>query len=320
MSEEWIIRFEDVGRNSIALAGGKGASLGEMMRIRMPVPPGFLISSKAYTAFLNETRAGVEIASVLGEFLKGKSGKEEEISNHIRCIIEEKKIPKKIKNNITKAYNEMHHGAVEATVAVRSSGLAEDSPTLSFAGQFETFLNVKGEDDLLESVKLCWASLFTARAISYRIQNGLLADGGSICVVVQKMVNARSAGICFTIDPVTGNPLRIVIEGNWGLGESVVQGMVTPDMFKIDKEKMEILTKRVSKKVDHVVPKGRGTGIEKVTLEKRDLPCLNDEEIKRIAELAKTVESHYGCYQDLEWAIDANLPFPQMPFLFKHGQ
>lgn len=204
---------------------------------------------------------------------------------------------------------------VEIAVGVRSSGVAEDSAEASFAGQFDTFLNLRGKKALMDSVKRCWSSLFGNRVLTYRARQGMTAgEGGSIGVVVQKMVKPRSAGVCFTIDPVSGNRSKIVIEGNWGVGESIVKGIVSPDRFVVNKDTLNIETRNISEKKNYIVAKQGKTKQEAVPLDKQNEPCLTDEEVRRIAELSKKLELHYGLPQDTEWAVDLDLSFPDNIF------
>jgi pyruvate,water dikinase len=310
MSDKLIAWFEDLGRDAVNLAGGKGANLGEMIRAGIPVPSGFSILIAAYERFMAETGAASDILPYLAKLPEEREQEYEEISKAIRGVIQQKDMPGDIKDTISQSYEKLsqHYGKTDLPVAVRSSGVAEDAATASFAGQFETYLNVKRKTELLGSVKKCWASLFTAQAISYRMGRGLPADGGGISVCVQKMVNARSAGICFTVDPVTGNPSKMVIEGNWGMGESVVQGILTPDRYIVNKDTLDLERASISEKRVWIISVEGGTRQEEVPLDKRNEPCLTNEEVRRIAERAKAVETHYAAPQDIEWVVDHDLP------------
>ena len=301
--------------------GGKCANLGEMLSAGIPVPPGFAITATAYKRFIEETGIAEEIYRILREVIVDKSKPElyEEASRRIRRVIEETPMPEAIENAIRDAYRELaaRVGDVEVYVAVRSSATAEDLPDASFAGQQETYLNVKGEEEVLKKVQKCWSSLFTPRAIFYREEKGFKHEEVLISVAVQKMVNAKAAGVMFTINPVTGDPSQVVIEGNWGLGEAVVSGAVTPDQFVVDKESLEIIDRKVAKKTVEYVrdPETGRTVHAEVPPERQLVPCLTDEEIIKLAELAKRIEQHYGRPQDIEWAIDRDLPFPENVFI-----
>jgi pyruvate,water dikinase len=240
-------------------------------------------------------------------------------SKKIRQLIESTPMPKEIADAVKSAYEELSRrvGAKDVYVAVRSSATAEDLADASFAGQQETYLNVKGVDELLEKTVKCWSSLFTPRAIFYRTEKGFAHEKVFISVGVQKMVNSKAAGVMFTINPVTGDPNQIVIEGNYGLGESVVSGAVTPDDFVVDKRTMKIIEKKVSKKTVQYIrdPKTGKTVHMEVPAEKQEQPCISDEEILKLAELAVRIEKHYGTAQDIEWAIDSDVPFPSNVFI-----
>jgi pyruvate,water dikinase len=320
--ERFILWFDEVKKEDIPLVGGKAANLGEMIRIGVPVPSGFAITAGAYQKFLAKTQIADAIYRVLKRIKDVDDPKQyEEASREIRKLIERTKVPKEIAAAIERAYNDLSErlGVKEALVAVRSSATAEDLPDASFAGQQETYLNVRGVRDLLEKVRKCWSSLFTPRAIFYRTQKGFQHEKVLISVAVQKMIEAKSAGVLFTIDPVTGDPSKIVIESNWGLGESVVSGSVTPDRFIVDKESLQILTRKVvTKKIKIVRDPQTGKNVKvEVPDEERDAPSLQDEEIVKLSELARFLEKHYRKAQDIEWAIDANLPFPQNVFILQ---
>ena len=321
MAEKWILWFDEFGKDSIKRVGGKCANLGEMIKIGIPVPPGFAVTTEAYDEFLAKTGAGKEMEEYLKKFPEGARtlAEFEEVSQTIGQIIESKEILEDLKEAIVQAYDTLSQrcGIADLSVAVRSSGVAEDMPTASFAGQYDSYLNVKGKEDLLDKVRLCWASMFSARCISYRRKNELGIIGSSISVGVMKMVNGRSAGVGFTVHPSTGDDTRVVLEGSWGVGEAVVQGIVTPDTFVVNKESLVLEEKRVTEKLKQFVLKDRGTVEEDIPPEKRSIPCLNDEEAMKIAEYAKSVESHYGLPQDIEWVVDSDLPFPENTLLLQ---
>jgi len=316
MKKALIIWFEHLRKTDIPSVGGKNASLGEMINAGIPIPPGFAVTAYSYKRFIEETGISEKIYKVIKEKVTDPNDpKQYEIaSKKIREIIESTPVPKDIEEAVRNAYQalcrKLNTNAV--FVAVRSSATAEDLPDASFAGQQETYLNVKGEDELLEKTVKCWSSLFTPRAIFYRTEKGFAHENVFISVGVQKMVNAKAAGVIFTINPVTGDPDQIVIEGNYGLGESVVSGAVTPDNFIVDKTTLNMVEKRIAKKTLQYVrdPNTGKTVHMEVPLEKQEQSCLSDEEILKLAELAKIIEQHYGKAQDIEWAIDSELPFP----------
>ncbi|MEM3407145.1 MAG: phosphoenolpyruvate synthase [Nitrososphaerota archaeon] len=319
--EKLILWFEEVRKEDVPLVGGKNANLGEMINAGIPVPPGFAITAYTYKKFITETRIAEKIYEIIKEKVVDPNNPEqyEQASKEIRKLIEATPMPKEIENEIRKAYKQLSKkvGAVEVSVAVRSSATAEDLPDASFAGQQDTFLNVSGESEVLEKVQKCWSSLFTPRAIFYRTQKGFPHEKVLISVAIQKMVNSRSAGVMFTINPVTGDRNQIVIEGNWGLGESVVSGSVSPDDFIIDKNNFNIIEKRISTKTVEYIrdPKTGKTIHATVPPERQNIPCLSDEEIVYLAKLAKRIEEHYGRPQDIEWAIDKDGKFPDNVFI-----
>jgi len=319
--EKLILWFEEVRKEDVPLVGGKNANLGEMINAGIPVPPGFAITAYAYKKFITETGIAEKIYKIIKEKVVDPNNPEqyEQASKEIRKLIEETPMPKEIENEIKKAYKQLSKkvGAVEVSVAVRSSATAEDLPDASFAGQQETFLNVNSESEVLEKVQKCWSSLFTPRAIFYRTQKGFPHEKVLISVAVQKMVNSRSAGVMFTINPATGDRNQIVIEGNWGLGESVVSGAVSPDDFIVNKNNFNIIEKRISTKTIEYIrdPKTGKTIHAAVPPERQNAPCLSDEEIVYLAKLAKRIEEHYGRPQDIEWAIDKDGKFPDNIFI-----
>lgn len=279
-----------------------------MLQAGIPVPHGFAITAHAYKKFIEETGIAQQIYKIIEETVTDLSDPKqyEEASKKVRKIIESTRMPSEIENAIKQAYKKLceRTGSAQVFVAVRSSATAEDLPDASFAGQQETYLNVKGEEELIEKTVKCWSSLFTPRAIFYRTQKGFAHEKVLISVGVQKMVNAKAAGVMFTINPVTGDPNQIVIEGNWGLGEAVVSGAVTPDDYIVDKNTLQIIEKHIAKKTVEYIrdPKTGKTIPADVPPDRQEKPCLTDEEVVKLAELAKRIEKHYGRAQDIEWA------------------
>lgn len=319
--EKFILWFEELNKNDIPLVGGKNANLGEMLNAQIPVPPGFAITAYAYNYFITKTAIAEKIYEIIKETVKDVNNPAEyqEASRKIRELIESTKMPKEIEKEIQNAYKTLGQKTKQTNtfVAVRSSATAEDLPDASFAGQQETYLNVRGAKELLEKTVKCWSSLFTPRAIFYRTEKGFKHENVLISVGVQKMVNSKSAGVMFTINPVTGQQDQIIIEGNWGLGEAVVSGSVTPDHFEVDKNTMKIIAKNINKKTIEYIrdPKTGKTIHAKVPTSRQDLPCVTDEEVTKLAELAKRIEQHYGKPQDIEWAIDRDIKFPENVYI-----
>ena len=321
MRKDLVIWFENLRKTDIPSVGGKNANLGEMTNAGIPVPPGFAITAYSYKKFIEETEISTKIYEIIKETVTNPNdpAQYEIASKKIRELIESTPMPKDVAEAVKSAYEELCKklNLKDIFVAVRSSATAEDLADASFAGQQETYLNVKGVNELLEKTVKCWSSLFTPRAIFYRTEKGFAHEKVFISVGVQKMVNSKSAGVTFTLNPVTGNTNQIVIEGNYGLGEAVVSGAVTPDDFIVDKRTVKIVDRRISKKtVQYVRDSSTGKTIHsEVPLEKQEQPCINDEEVLKLAELAKHIEQHYGKAQDIEWAIDSDLSFPSNIFI-----
>jgi len=292
-----------------------------MIHAGMPVPPGFAVTAYAYEKFINKTGIAKKIYEIINETVTDPNDPKQydKASKKIRELIEKTPMPPKIATSIKAAYKELNkRSGVKATfVAVRSSATAEDLPDASFAGQQETYLNVKGPEDLLEKVVKCWSSLFTPRAIFYRNEKGFAHEKVFISVGVQKMVNSRAAGVMFTINPVTGETDEIVIEGNYGLGETVVSGAVNPDDFVVDKATLKIEERRISRKtIQYIRDPDTGKTVHlDVPPEKQKETCVSDEEIIHLAKLANLIEAHYKKAMDIEWAIDKDLSFPKNIFI-----
>jgi pyruvate,water dikinase len=316
-----VLWFENLRNTDVPIVGGKNASLGEMIHAGMPVPLGFAVTAYSYEKFIEQTGIAEKIYKIIKETVKDPNDPKQydAASKKIRELIEKTPMPPKIADSVKSAYKELNKRfhLKDAFVAVRSSATAEDLPDASFAGQQETFLNVKGSGELLEKVVKCWSSLFTPRAIFYRNEKGFAHEKVFISVGVQKMVNSRAAGVIFTINPVTGDLSEIVIEGNYGLGETVVSGAVNPDDFVVDKSTLKIKEKRLAKKtVQYNRDPNTGKTIHlDVPKEKQKEPCVSDEEIVKLAEIAKLIEAHYKKAMDIEWAIDKDLSFPQNIFV-----
>lgn len=319
--KELVLWFDDVRKEDIPVVGGKNSSLGEMINAGLPVPPGFAVTAYSYEKYIEEKRIAEQIYKIIKETVTNLNDpKQYDVaSKKIRELMEKTPMPKDIETAIRTAYKELNERLKlkDTFVAVRSSATAEDLPDASFAGQQETFLNVRGAEDLLLKVIKCWSSLFTPRAIFYRTEKGFPHEKVFISVGVQKMVNSGCAGVMFTINPVTGNKDEIVIEGNYGLGETVVSGVVNPDDFVIDKSNETIKERRIERKTIEYIrdPKTGKTVHLDIPLDKQKVTCINDQEILQLAQLAKRIEKHYGKPMDIEWAIDRDLSYPQNMFI-----
>ncbi len=321
MRKDLVIWFEGLRKTDIPSVGGKNANLGEMINAGLPVPPGFAITAYSYKKFIEETGISAKIYEVINETVTNPDdpAQYELASKKIRELIEATPMPKEVEAAIRNAYEELGKrlSIKDVFVAVRSSATAEDLPDASFAGQQETFLNTRGIKELLLNTVRCWSSLFTPRAIFYLNEKGFPHEKVFISVGVQKMVNSRAAGVIFTLNPVTGDMSQIVIEGNYGLGEAVVSGAVTPDDFVVDKQSLRIIERKLAKKNVQYIrdPKTGNTIHTEVPPEIQERPCVSDEEILKLAELAKRIERHYGKPQDIEWAIDRDIPSPSNMFI-----
>jgi pyruvate,water dikinase len=312
-SEKLIYWFDELGTEHNDIVGKKCANLGEMVRLGLAVPPGFALAIDMYRKFLKETGTGEEMTKYIrnvGE-LKGKSILEyDELSRFIQHLIEDKELPPMIQKDIGKYYDRLCNktGVDDVAVSVRSAG------TESRPGMFESFLNVRGKKSVFSMVKKVWASTYTSRAIAFRANKGFDPLGDELGVAIPKMVNAKASGIGFTVNPITGDDTKILIEANWGLGEGVVSGSESVDSFVVDKKTLVVVQKSVGNKKRYITYKDAGTGWEKVREENRKIPCLSDEEIQKIAGILLSMEKRLGCAQDVEWAIDNDYRFPDNIF------
>ena len=302
-----IVWFNEVTKKDIPLVGGKGANLGEMTNANIPVPPGFIVIAAAYFDFLRQTKIMDKIGELLKPLDVNDSKQLQQTTAEVRQIILEATMPPEVANEIREAYIKMGRGLV----AVRSSATAEDLPEASFAGQQSTFLNVQGEEEVIAAVQKCWASLFEARAVFYREQQGFDHFKVGIAIPVQKMVQSEVSGIMFTLEPVTSDTSKITIEAGYGLGEAIVSGSVTPDIYIVDKDGLRISSKKIGKQEWQMIRNPAGKGEEtniKVPLTPAEQAeqKLTDEEIISLAKLGKQLEDWYQFPQDIEWAKENN--------------
>lgn len=303
----FILHFGNIGSPDHARVGGKCASLGEMTQAGIAVPPGFAVTTDAYLSMLDETGLRREIEAQLASTDFDDVLSLERSAQAIQIRFRSHRLPASVEAAIRAGYNALGD---DLPVAVRSSATAEDLPDASFAGQQDTYLWVVGADAVVEHVRDCWASLFAARAMKYRHDHDLGQIEVLMSVAVQKMVNAQTAGVAMTLDPLTGDRTRIVIDASYGLGELVVSGVVTPDNFTVEKVLMEIVDRKISDKHIELVPDiAAATTVEReVAADRRNAPCLTDAQVIAVAKLAKTLERNNKCPQDVEWAFDADLP------------
>jgi pyruvate,water dikinase len=298
-----VLWFNEIGKQDVPVVGGKGANLGEMFRNEIPVPNGFVIDSKTYRDFIEKTGIKEKIEKELENLDVEDTETLSKVSQRIRKLVESTPIPEDIKKEIKAAYEQLVKlEGSKVYVAVRSSATAEDLPGASFAGQQDTFLNVD-EKNLIHYVRKCWSSLYTPRAIYYRVQKGFKHEDVSIAVVVQKMVNSEKSGVMFTSHPVTGELLTIV-EAVFGLGEAIVSGKVTPDTYVFDRVKRKLVDVKVGEKSMMITKKNGKTVEIELDEKKAKERVLSDEEVLKLVEIGEIIESHYGTPQDVEWAIE----------------
>ena len=304
-----LLWFDQLEREDVPYVGGKSASLGEMTsKTKVPVPYGFATTAHAYRYFIEKSGLAKKIEDLLKELPDVEDSAQLRIvCRKIREEIMKGEMPDDLKKAITGAYSELAAkvGEEQPFVAVRSSATAEDLPDASFAGQQDTYLNVRGSGDIIEKIKECYASTFTDRAVYYRTSKGFDHLEVALSAVVQMMVFSKSSGVMFTVDIVSGNDKNILIEAAWGLGEYVVQGVVTPDCYYVEKETGILQSKEVTEKAVMMIrdPKG-GVAELKVPEGKVKAQVLSDAQIKELAGYAKDIEKHYGCYMDIEWGVD----------------
>ncbi|MFB3764353.1 MAG: phosphoenolpyruvate synthase [Methanotrichaceae archaeon] len=302
-----VVWLDEVSKDDIFMVGGKGASLGEMIKIGIPVPGGFAVTAQAFRDFINRTGIAQKIFDALrvdvnnqAELLKAEES--------AKKLVMETVVPEDIEAAIKSAYNELSkREGKEVFVAVRSSATAEDLPDASFAGQQETYLNIRGADAVFEAVRKCWASLYGARAIFYRVEQGFEHEKVNLSAVVQMMVDSEKSGVMFSSQPSTGEP-QVIIEAAWGLGETVVSGSVSPDNYVVDRASKKILSKLIATKEVMTVkdPKTNETVTIPTLPSKRDVEVLLDREIVQLAKYAEILENHYGIPQDIEWGIECD--------------
>lgn len=314
---QYTRRFEELGNDAIDLVGGKNASLGEITAAGVPVPPGFAVTTVFYRTFMEENELWDFIEGELAEVDPDDTDTATEASQAIRERIESEPIPEEAEESLEEAWRDLEErtSLEELTSAVRSSATAEDLPDASFAGQQDTYLNVTGLETLKEKVLQCISSLFTTRAITYREENDFDHDDVEISVGVQRLVKAKSAGVMFTINPQNGDRSKVQIEGNWGLGETVVSGSVNPDNFLVDKAVFEIVDRNVSEKAIKTEIVEDGVEETEVDPQMQSQSCLTEDEIFKLTEYGKEIEEHYGDPQDIEWVIDEDLDFPENVFI-----
>jgi pyruvate,water dikinase len=315
MARDWISWFEDLSQDGNNLVGKKSANLGEMTRMGLRVPPGFALTLDAYKDFMSLTGADKEIKKYLDSLDHDFENIQHfnDVGARLRDIVETREFPPEMKDELLSQYRELCSRCRTETLAVsvRSAGAA------SHPGQYETYLNVIGESDFLDKIKKVWSSTFNPRSLSARKRAGAPLETDPVGVAVVKMVNARAAGVLFTADPNTGDTTRMIIEANWGLGESVVGGEAMPDVYILEKEGLNLIEKKMGSKGKMITFKDVGVVEEDTPADKCETLCLSDEEVKEIGRLGLELEKHFGVPQDTEWAVDNDLACPESVVLLQ---
>ena len=299
----YVLSLNQITKEDVDLVGVKGANLGEVKRLGVSTPDGFVLTSKAYSDFLNKNDISGKIGSILSTLDFKNTELLNEISNQVKKLVQGSFFPEDTELQIRRAYLNLLKSGTKH-VAVRSSAISEDLAEASFAGQFATFLNVASERQLMDSIKKCWGSLYSPRALLYREERGLGQAKIGIAVLVQAMVQSEVSGVMFTIDPVTNNKSRVVIEAGWGLGNLMVQSIVTPDHFEIAKQNFTIINKKISTQEKQLVLTDRGDKEIPVSKEFKDAQKISDEDLIKLAKIGKEIENFYLFPQDIEWALE----------------
>jgi phosphoenolpyruvate synthase/pyruvate phosphate dikinase len=304
-SARYISWFRDIGLDDRPKVGGKGGSLGELQRAGIAVPPGFVVRTEAFEGFIGvlEQRSPVraQVEGLAADELKGMAA----VSRDLRARIEDAPLSADLQQEIRDAYGHLGESRHPPAVAVRSSATTEDAADASFAGLQDTYLWVTSADSVIHQIRSCWASLYSVESLNYRRRHGIAESTVAMAVVVQTMVDARTAGVMFTRSPISGDRSVITIEGAWGLGSAMVGGEVTPDRWVVAKVTGEISVREISEKAIRHAQSPHG-GVVELPVEPslRREPCLSDEELQALRAIGRQVERHYGRPQDIEWAID----------------
>ncbi|OEF97135.1 PEP/pyruvate-binding domain-containing protein [Desulfuribacillus alkaliarsenatis] len=296
----YVCNLKQIRKEDVAIAGGKAANLGEMIGSGLPVPGGFVVLTNAYKRFVEANQLQKEIVRLFSNIDGTNTEELNEATNEIKQLFEQGEIPEDIKAEIDRIYEQQGN----PTVAIRSSATAEDMPGMSFAGQYSTYLNVKGKEEVYIYIKKCWASLWNERAVAYRIKQNIGNNNLAHGVVVQKLVNAEKSGIMFTANPVNGVRDEVLINSSWGLGEAIVAGEVNPDQWIISKKTGSVVQEEVATKKVQTIRKAKGIELIEVDSEQQKVATLNDTEKQVLLELAIQVENYYNFPQDLEWACE----------------
>jgi pyruvate,water dikinase len=312
-----VLRFAEVGLRDVPAAGGKGASLGELLRAGIRVPDGFVVTTDAFRAAIAALDLGPRVAALEPTDAEAVAA----ACAELRTTVERAPLPAEVAEAVTAGYSRLtaESEQPDLPVAVRSSATSEDSAEDSFAGLQDTYLWIRGAEPVLEAVRRCWASLYSVESVTYRLRRGIPEDHLAMAVVVQRMVDARSSGVMFTRSPVTGDRSVVCVDTSWGLGSAVVSGDVTPDSFVISKVTGEITKRTVAVKTRWHRPDPAGSGVleDDVPAELRQRPAVSDAELAELVAVARRIEAHYGTPQDIEWAISESAPEGENVFLLQ---
>jgi pyruvate,water dikinase len=319
--DDRIVELSQLRATDAARAGPKLARLGELRSHGWQVPDGYVVTAAAFDACLTD-RVRTRLHDLLTDLPADTDGLTD-VSAAARGLLEAQTLPSTLSEAIAAAHERLAlrtDAGDDLVVAVRSSAVAEDAATASFAGQFDTYLGIRGTDELLHNVRRCWSSLYTPRALEYRRRHGMAPDDGGFAVGVLQLVEARSAGVLFTLDPASGARDRVVIEGNWGLGETVAAGLVTPDHWSVKKDSGRIRERHISDKRIQLVFDAELAGAVEIPVP-ADLatqPCLTDDEVRYLCRRAAELEAHEGVPQDIEWAVHRGMELPDSVFFLQH--
>jgi pyruvate,water dikinase len=309
----FVRRFDAINKDMSQECGGKASHLGELTSMKLNVPKGFCVVADAFSNHLKRNKLEEQIAEIIQGIDYDDYEGLEQSTGKIRSLIESAEMPPEIEEEIIENYQSLLDDEPEPFVAIRSSVAVKESPISSFPGMMDTYYYLRGGQTVAANVKRCWASVWSARAAFTRKTKGVEHAKAIIAPIVQKMVNARTAGVMFTLNPLNGDLSKIVIEGCWGLGEGLVSGAITPDQFVVDKVVSEINKRTISPKSIACVfdPEKCGAVNAEVASDLQNKPCLEDREIQELVRIAKNIERHYGHPQDIEWAIEKDFPFPE---------
>jgi len=301
---KYIVWFSQIDKEDVDIVGGKGANLGEIRRIGSPVPDGFVVTSKAYFEFLEKNKLGVRVEEILGKLDYNNQELVDEISEHIKDVIKSSPLPTEIISEVGSEYKKLSNS--KGYVAVRSSATVEDLSGKSFAGQLDTFLNLNNLDNILSPIKKCWASLYNPRALLYLKESGLGKSKIGVAVIIQEMVQSEVSGVMLTVDPMTNNKDRLVIESVWGLGNLIVEGVVTPDHYEVAKSSFTIINKKISAQTTQLILAKEQNKEIPVSAAYQKIQKVSDEKIIELAKIGRKIENTYLFPQDIEWAIENN--------------